>query len=114
MFLISAGVILAVPISIPSQTCMESPLILSPLNLSATSILSFVFPTAVGPTIAMTVCFMCIPLNVYICMIYFIRYHKLDKLKASTYAFQNDLGFLRVDLKSVHRLFLKQMVCLFV
>jgi hypothetical protein len=48
----SSAVALAVPISIPRYTCMESQLIISPFNLWAISMANEVLPEAVGPTMA--------------------------------------------------------------
>src|SRR5699024_1214718 len=93
---------------------MESPLIISPLNLSATAILSFVFPTAGVRTIALTVSLLCIALDVFICIIHVMRYHQLDKLQGCNWAVQSDSLSLRVDLDTVNRLFLEPVVCVLV
>ncbi len=54
----SAGVSLAVPMSIPLYTCIESAEITSPPTFSARLSVSAVLPTAVGPTMAIIRVFM--------------------------------------------------------
>src|SRR5699024_9166908 len=94
-------------ISISLYTCMESPLIISPEKVLATSILNFVFPTAVGPTMAITLYVICIPL-VFLILSVFI--HTLDMLLTSTYIFLTYLGCQSINLVSAHQQRFPQVV----
>src|SRR5699024_635091 len=78
----------------PLYTCMESPLMTSPLKWLAMSMLSRVFPTAVGPTIDMIFCFISIPLYIFI--------HTRDKHAASRCIFPVCFAGLQANRLSVH------------
>ena len=54
---VSSFVTFAVPMSIPRYTCMESALTISPPILFARATERAVFPTAVGPAIMISGCF---------------------------------------------------------